>query len=66
MRGKSLLNSCTVTISDLFSAAITVSESEGVAETGYRLIINQKEDGGQEVPHLHMHLLGGELLGAVD
>ncbi len=53
-------------VRDLFSAAITVSESEGVAETGYRLIINQKEDGGQEVPHLHMHLLGGELLGAVD
>ncbi len=31
-------------------------------ENGYRLIINQGEDGGQEVPHLHIHILGGEKL----
>ncbi|MFQ3649040.1 MAG: histidine triad nucleotide-binding protein [Gemmataceae bacterium] len=30
---------------------------------GYRLVINCKEDGGQSVPHLHMHLLGGRALG---
>lgn len=29
---------------------------------GYRLIINQGSDGGQEVPHLHIHILGGEKL----
>ena len=33
---------------------------------GYRALANIGEHGGQEVPHLHMHLLGGELLGAVD
>ena len=30
---------------------------------GYRIIINQGENGGQTVPHLHIHLLGGEVLG---
>ena len=40
----------------------------GLAETlglqdGYRVIINQGENGGQTVPHLHIHLLGGEKLG---
>ena len=29
---------------------------------GYRIIINQDDDGGQEVPHLHIHVLGGEKL----
>ncbi len=32
-------------------------------EKGYRLIINKGEDGGQAVPHLHIHLLGGKVLG---
>lgn len=32
-------------------------------EGGYRVIINQGENGGQTVPHLHIHLLGGEPLG---
>ncbi len=31
-------------------------------EKGYRVIVNQGEDGGQTVPHLHIHLLGGEKL----
>lgn len=32
-------------------------------EGGYRMIVNQGADGGQSVPHLHIHLLGGEVLG---
>jgi histidine triad (HIT) family protein len=32
-------------------------------EDGYRIIINQGFNGGQTVPHLHIHLLGGEVLG---
>ncbi|MGF1613207.1 MAG: histidine triad nucleotide-binding protein [Gammaproteobacteria bacterium] len=36
---------------------------EGIAERGYRLIINCNREGGQEVYHLHMHLLGGRPLG---
>lgn len=34
-----------------------------VAEQGYRLVTNIGPDGGQEVPHLHVHILGGKLLG---
>jgi len=40
-----------------------IAEAEGIADDGYRLIINCKEHGGQEVDHLHLHLLGGLPLG---
>ena len=46
----------------MFSAARAMADREGVAESGYRLIINQGSDGGQEVMHLHLHLLGGKPL----
>lgn len=35
----------------------------GVADKGYRLILNEGEHGGKLVPHLHIHLLGGKNLG---
>lgn len=47
----------------LFTAARKIAESEGIAQKGYRLIVNVGEHGGQEVFHLHMHLLGGRPLG---
>jgi histidine triad (HIT) family protein len=40
-----------------------LAEQEGIAEDGYRLIINCNRDGGQEVYHLHLHLIGGRPLG---
>lgn len=40
-----------------------LAEMEGIAEDGYRLIINCKKHGGQEIYHLHMHLIGGRPLG---
>ncbi len=40
-----------------------IAQQEGVAESGYRLIINCNRDGGQEVYHLHMHLMGGRPVG---
>jgi len=40
--------------------ASQLARAEGISDSGYRLIINCKEDGRQEVPHLHMHLVGGE------
>lgn len=46
-------------------AAKKIAKELGIAENGYRLIINCGADGGQEVPHLHMHLLGGEPLKGV-
>ena len=47
----------------LFTAASKIAREEGIAEDGYRLIINCRQHGGQEVYHLHMHLLGGRPLG---
>jgi histidine triad (HIT) family protein len=44
-------------------AARKIAEQEGIADSGYRLIINCNRDGGQEVYHLHMHLLGGRRMG---
>ncbi len=43
--------------------AAKVAESEGIARDGYRLMINCRDHGGQEVYHLHLHLLGGRPLG---
>ena len=40
-----------------------IARDLGISESGYRLLINCKEDAGQEVFHLHMHLLGGRKLG---
>ena len=44
----------------LFIVAKEIAKKEGVAESGYRLIINTGPDGGQEVFHIHLHLLGGQ------
>jgi histidine triad (HIT) family protein len=46
----------------LLLTAAQVARSEGVAESGYRLVINNGPDGGEAVPHLHVHLLGGRQL----
>lgn len=43
----------------LHLAAKTIAEQEGVAESGYRVVMNCNEAGGQEVMHIHLHLLGG-------
>ena len=48
---------------DILLAAKAVAGSEGVDKTGFRLIINVGPDAGQEVDHLHLHLLGGKRLG---
>ena len=47
----------------MFIVAKKIAEQEGIAESGYRLIVNCNEHGGQDVFHLHMHLLGGRPLG---
>ena len=50
-------------IGRMFLVARDLARREGLADAGYRLIINCKANGGQEVPHLHVHLVGGEPLG---
>jgi histidine triad (HIT) family protein len=47
----------------LFTVAKKIAEQEGIAENGYRLIMNCNSHGGQEVYHIHMHLVGGRPLG---
>ncbi len=46
----------------MVSTANQLAIREGVAESGYRLVINSGKQGGQLVPHLHLHLLGGRQL----
>lgn len=50
-------------LGDLFDAANQIAKDFGVEENGFRLIFNCGPDGGQEVYHLHMHLLAGKKLG---
>ncbi|KGQ54325.1 HIT-like protein HI_0961 [Gallibacterium anatis] len=47
----------------LFVIAAKIAKEHGIAEDGYRLVVNCNKHGGQEVFHLHMHLVGGKQLG---
>jgi histidine triad (HIT) family protein len=47
----------------MLMVAKKLAEQEGIAESGYRLIINCRDHGRQEIYHLHMHLIGGRPLG---
>lgn len=51
------------TLGRMFIVAAKIAAAEGIAENGYRLIVNCNEHGGQEVDHLHVHILGGRSLG---
>ena len=46
-------------IGHMFTTAKNIAAQEGIAESGYRLIMNTNADGGQTVFHIHLHLLGG-------
>ena len=46
-------------IGHLLLKAAEVAKKLGLAETGYRLVINNGPNGGETVPHLHCHILGG-------
>ncbi len=49
----------------MFAAVESAVKEAGVKDTGYRLIINTGPHSGQEVAHLHMHILGGKPLGGL-
>lgn len=48
-----------MTIGRLLLAAAAIAREKGVAEDGYRIVINTNRDGGQTVFHIHVHLMGG-------
>lgn len=50
------------TLGHLLTTAAEIARAEGIADSGYRLVINNGRDGGEAVPHLHVHLLGGRKL----
>jgi histidine triad (HIT) family protein len=50
------------TLGHLLLKAAEVAEKLGLKQTGYRLVINNGTDGGETVPHLHCHILGGRKL----
>lgn len=47
----------------MLRVAADLAAREGVADDGYRVMINCRDHGGQEVYHLHLHLMGGRPLG---
>ena len=50
---------------NMFVVAEEMARREGVTLSGYRLVLNQGQDSGQEIEHLHLHLLAGQRLGAM-
>jgi histidine triad (HIT) family protein len=50
-------------VGDMVFTAKAMAEKFGVGQTGYKLVFNVGRDGGMMVSHLHMHLLGGKLIG---
>ena len=49
-------------VGDMVHIANQLAKREGISESGYRLVINCGQQGGQGVSHLHLHLLGGRQL----
>lgn len=46
-------------LGDIFTLASDIAVSEGIAQSGYRVVLNIGEEAGQAVDHLHFHMLGG-------
>lgn len=46
-------------LAEMFDAANEIAKKEGISEDGFRLVFNCGDNGGQDVYHIHMHLLGG-------
>lgn len=50
-------------VGSLYTAAKDIAAAEGVAEDGYRVVMNCNESAGQSVFHIHLHVLGGKPMG---
>ena len=53
------------TLTSFFKSLTTVIEKLNLKNQGFRLVTNSGEDGGQEVPHFHVHILAGEKIGSI-
>ena len=51
------------TLAEVLATAQEVARLEGIADSGYRLVLNVGDDALNSVPHLHVHVLGGKRLG---
>lgn len=49
-------------LSKLIMVATDIAKKQGVAETGFRIVINTNRNAGQSIDHLHIHLLGGRVM----
>ncbi|MDV7341159.1 histidine triad nucleotide-binding protein [Terasakiella sp. A23] len=58
-------NASEAEIVDYIRAIGVVAREAGVVESGYRILSNIGDEGGQEVPHLHVHVFGGRRLGSM-
>ncbi len=58
-----LTNEDEAVVGKIYTIINKIAKQEGIVEKGFRVIVNCGEDGGQEVKHLHFHLLGGKKLG---
>ena len=52
-----------VIVGKIYGVINKIAKQENIFESGFRVIVNCGEDGGQEVKHLHFHLIGGKKLG---
>ena len=50
-------------VGSLYTAARDIAAAEGIADDGYRTVMNCNESAGQSVFHIHLHLLGGRPMG---
>jgi len=50
-------------VGHMFCVAARLAREQGIAEGGFRLVMNTGKDGGQSVPHLHLHMTGGRAFG---
>ncbi len=58
-------NASALEIKGFFVAVSKIAKEKGIDEQGFRSIANAGINGGQEVPHFHLHLLGGKRIGAM-
>lgn len=59
-------NATDVEMASLMRAVGKVARDNGIAQSGYRMVSNSGPDAGQEVPHFHIHVLGGRRLGGLN